>query len=424
VIEEVAMQKILLIGWKDLKLAFRDRTALLLTLAAPFLLTLGLGFVTGHFAGNAGGIEGIPVVLVNQDGGQLGDALVAVFQSADLAQLVTPAVLADAAAARQQVDADKAAAAVIIPAGFTDSIIPPVGADASRSGPTVAVELYANPTSPTSASVIQTIVERFLGQVEVGRISGQVAVTQLLQAGLIQPQDAAGVGAQIGAGQGTTGGNATPISVKTTANRGEGIRFDPLAYMAPGMALMFLMFATALGGRSFLLERSQGTLPRLLVSPITAGQVLAGKTIGTYLTGVVQMLILIGASALLFSLRWGDWLGVLALVLTAVVAATGWGMVITALAQTPGQVMSIGSAITLLFGILGGTFINMDAMPAWFRLVARITPNAWGLDGFTTLALGGRLGDVLPIAAGLLVMGLALYAAALVVLGRKGIMQP
>jgi ABC-2 type transport system permease protein len=99
-------------------------------------------------------------------------------------------------------------------------------------------------------------------------------------------------------------------------------------------------------------------------------------------------------------------------------------MVITALAQTPGQVMSIGSAITLLFGILGGTFINMDAMPAWFRLVTRITPNAWGLDGFTTLALGGRLMDVLPTVAGLLVMGLALYVAALVVLGRKGIMQP
>lgn len=418
------MQKILLIGWKDLKLAFRDRTALLLTLAAPFLLTLGLGFVTGHFAGGAGGIESIPVVLVNQDRGQLGDALVNVFQSPDLAQLVTPTVLADPVAARQQVDANKAAAAVMIPAGFSDSIIPPVGADAGRSEPTVAVELYANPTSPTSASVIQTIVERFLGQVEVGRISGQVAVTQLLQAGLIQPQDAARVGAQIGAGQATAGGKAAPISVKTSATSGEGIRFDPLAYMAPGMALMFLMFATALGGRSFLLERSQGTLPRLLVSPITSGQVLAGKTIGTYLTGVAQMLILISASALLFGLRWGDWLGVLALVLTAVVAATGWGMVITALAQTPGQVTSIGSAITLLFGILGGTFINLDAMPAWFRLIARITPNAWGLDGFTTLALGGRLGDVLPIAAGLLVMGLALYAAALAVLGRKGIMQP
>ena len=395
-----------------------------MTLAAPFLLTLGLGFVTGHFAGGAGGIESIPVVLVNQDRGQLGDALVNVFQSPDLAQLVTPTVLADPAAACQQVDANKAAAAVMIPAGFSDSIIPPVGADAGRSGPTVAVELYANPTSPTSDSVIQTIVERFLGQVEVGRISGQVAVTQLLQAGLIQPQDAARVGAQIGAGQATAGGKAAPISVKTSATSGEGIRFDPLAYMAPGMALMFLMFATALGGRSFLLERSQGTLPRLLVSPITSGQVLAGKTIGTYLTGVAQMLILISASALLFGLRWGDWLGVLALVLTAVVAATGWGMVITALAQTPGQVTSIGSAITLLFGILGGTFINLDAMPAWFRLIARITPNAWGLDGFTTLALGGRLGDVLPIAAGLLVMGLALYAAALAVLGRKGIMQP
>ena len=37
------MRKLFLIGLKDVKLAFRDRAALILMLLAPFLLTLGLG---------------------------------------------------------------------------------------------------------------------------------------------------------------------------------------------------------------------------------------------------------------------------------------------------------------------------------------------------------------------------------------------
>jgi ABC-2 type transport system permease protein len=216
------------------------------------------------------------------------------------------------------------------------------------------------------------------------------------------------------------------VTVKTTAASGAGVRFDPLAYMASGMALMFLMFTTALGSRSFLVERSEGTLSRLLVSPITPAQILAGKTTGTFLTGVAQMLFLIVSSSLLFGLQWGDWLGVVVLVLAAVVAATGWAILIAVLARTPGQVMSVGSAITLLFGIHGGASISMNVMPGWFRLASRITPNAWGLDGFTTLALGGRLTDILPVVAALLIMGLVLFGAAVAALlvGRRGILQP
>jgi ABC-2 type transport system permease protein len=416
------MKKVLLIGWKDLKLAFRDRSALLLMLAAPFLLTAGMGFITGRLSGGSGGIQGIPVVVVNQDGGQLGDSLANVFQSAELAELVSPTILEDAAAARALIDADKAAAAVIIPAGFTDSVIPATGS--FETGPAVQIELYANPSSPTSAGVIQTIVDHFLGDVEVGRISGVVAVTQLLRSGRIQPQDAARVGESIGAAQATS---STPrASVKTSTNDGAEIEFDPLALMAPSMALMFLMVGAVNGGRSLLAERNLGTLPRLLVAPVGFSQVLAGKTIGTFFTCAAQMLILISASALLFGLRWGDWVGVLAISLAAALAATAWGMLIAGLARTPGQVMSVGSAITLLFGILGGAFINRDAMPPWFQVASKITPNAWGLEGFTTLALGGSLADVLLPVGALLVMAAVVFGAALVAIrtSGKGIVQP
>ena len=93
---EPAMKKVFLIGWKDLTLAFRDRAALTFMLLAPFLLTLGLGFVTGAFSGSSSsGVSDIPVIIVNQDGGQLGNALVEVFQSPDLAELVEAQPLDD-----------------------------------------------------------------------------------------------------------------------------------------------------------------------------------------------------------------------------------------------------------------------------------------------------------------------------------------
>ena len=69
-------------------------------------------------------------------------------------------------------DADKAAAVVIIPAGFTDSVIPQ---DGQAPPVTAQIEVYKNPSRQISAGVVQSIVERFLTEVETGRIGGQVA---------------------------------------------------------------------------------------------------------------------------------------------------------------------------------------------------------------------------------------------------------
>ena len=422
------MKKIFLIGWKDVTLAFRDRAALVLMLAAPFLLTLGLGFVTGRFSGSSsGGLSQIPVVLVNQDGGQLGNGLVDLFQSQNLATLLAPTTLTDPSAARRQVDQDQVAAAVIIPPGFTQSIIPGQGTNnaqgATSPGAPVQVELYTNPIRPTSSGVIKSILDEYMSRVEVGRSAGTVAVSGLLSQGLIQPQDAPRLGAEIGARQAAALQASPTIKLRGVESESRPVSFDPLAYMAPGMALMFLMYTVSYGGRSLLAEKNLGTLPRLLVTPISTGQVLGGKVFGIYLTGVVQMLILVTASALLFRLQWGNPLAVLVLVLAAVAGAVGWGMLITALARTPGQVANMGSAIMLTFGILGGSFIDVNSMPTWFQLVSKITPNAWGLDGFTRLASGGQLGDILIPAAALIGMGAALFAVAAIILNRRGFAQ-
>jgi ABC-2 type transport system permease protein len=413
------MKKLFIIGLKDLKLVFRDKAALLFMLLAPFLLTLGMGFVTGRFSSTSNtGISNIPVILVNQDDGQLGNALVEVFQSTQLAELITPSLLTDPASARQSIDENKACAAVIIPAGFTESIIP---TDPTLPVQVIQLEIYSNPTTPTSAGVIKTIVDEFISRVEVGRVSGQVAVSQLLSNQLIQPQEAMQVAQSIGVQGAEFASSNDAITLKTVSNGGGEIKFDILAYMAPGMALMFLMFTVSNGGRTLLTERIQGTLPRLLVSPTTSAQVLGGKIFGIVLTGVAQMLILIIASALFFQLKWGDPWAVLALVLASVLGAVGWGLLITAIVKTPGQISAIGTAIMLTFGILGGSFVSSDVLPGWLKTLGMITPNSWGLSGFQTLAMGGGLADILKPITALLVMGILLFVVSVYIFNRRGV---
>jgi ABC-2 type transport system permease protein len=412
------MKKILLIGVKDLKVIFRDRAALVLMLAAPFVLAVGLGLVTGQFGGGtSSGIGQIPVILVNQDQDVLGDELVALFQSAQLAELIVPTTLDDPAAARQQVDDDKATAALIVPVGFTQSIISPEDQEALD---VVQIELVANPTRPTGVGVVKTILDDFISRLEVGRVGGTVAVTQLLNSGLIAPDQAAALGMEIGRRQAETLAESNVIQLQRNTSS-QSFEFKPLAYLMPGMALMFLMFTVSTAGRTLLVEGQQGTLPRLLASPTSVAQILGGKVFGVYLSGVVQMMILIVASALLFQLTWGDWLGVVVLVLAAVFGASGWGLLITAVADTPGKVSAYGSAIMLIFGLLGGSFIDLEIMPPVVQWISKITPNAWGLDGFATLALGGKLANILTPVLALLVMGIVLFAAALVLFNRHGL---
>jgi ABC-2 type transport system permease protein len=383
-----------------------------------------MGFVTGRFSGSASGLSDIPVIIVNLDNDQLGDALVDVLFSQDLADLMEPTASSDSEAARRLIDEDQAAAAIIIPEGFTRSIIPADGTmfDPNSIQPEpVKIEVYANPSRQTPSGVVKAIVDEFVSRVEEGRTNGMTSIVQLMSSGLLDPQNAASEARD--QFQNVDDSEGTAITLKTNTEGAEAIEFDILAYMAPGMALLFLMYTVSYGGRSILAERSQGTLPRLLVSPTSNAKVLGGKVLGIFLTGVAQVGILILASSVLFGVKWGDALGLAILILAAVFGATGWGMLLTALARTPAQIGSIGSAMMLIFGILGGSFIDLKQMPPLVKTLSKITPNAWGLDGFSTLALGGTLPNLMKPITALLIMGALLFGIAVVLFNRQGTMQ-
>ncbi|MBL8099390.1 MAG: ABC transporter permease [Anaerolineales bacterium] len=416
------MLKTFLIGLKDLKIAFRDRAAIIFMLLTPFLLTIGMGLVTGRFSSNDNsGALNIPIVIVNLDNDSLGDALVEVFSSEELADLLETTTSQDAEAARALVDKDEITVAIIIPAGFTQNIF---SANASQSEEH-QVEFYANPSRPTSAGIVKTILDGFMARVDEMRVGGITSVTQLIISGRISPEQANAVAEEMGARfeNTPTDSDETLITLNTSTNQTETNEVDMLAYIAPGMALMFLMYTVSYGGRSILAEKSGGTLTRLLVTPTNSMQILGGKVFGIFLTGAAQMFILIGATSLLFQLQWGNMLGVILLVFAAVFGATGWGLLITAFARTPNQVGSVGSAVMLIFAIMGGSFLSTENMPDFVQTLSKITPNAWALDGFTSLAFGGDTASLTTPLLALLTMGILLFLVSAVLFGKKNLVQ-
>ena len=418
------MKKLFLIGIKDLKLMFRDRAALTFMLLAPFLLTIGMGFVTGRFSGGSTGLSDIPVVIVNLDQGDLGNALEALFNSEELAELMEPSAshVVDPEAARQLIESNEASAAIIILEGFTRSMVPAedteFGSGYVQPEP-VQIEVYTNPSSPTSAGIVKAVVDEFVSRVEEGRTRGMTSFLGLMQSGLVDPQNIEARALF----QNVEQTESTAITLKTNIEGSDAVEFDLFSTFAPGMALMFLMYTVSYGGRSILAERAGGTLPRLMISPTMTAQVLGGKVLGIFFMGVAQAGILILAATLFFQVRWGDALGVIVLILAAVFGASGWGMLITAFASTPAQVANTGTIVMLIFSILGGSFIDLENFPPFVQILSRITPNAWGLDGFTTLALGGTLKNLTEPITALLVMGTVLFGAAVVLFNRNGLVQ-
>lgn len=401
------MTRFLTIALKDLRLALRDRAALLLMLLAPFLLTVGMGFVTGRLTGTASGPSAIGVIIVDQDKGALADAMIKAFDIERVRALVNVQRLTDEQEARARVRDDKAAAAIVIPPGFTDSVFSPQPGQAS-----VRVERYGNPLAPTSVSVIDAVLSSFLGEVETGRIGGLVAVEAMLKRGLVAPQDIARYASEMGQrlSAGTATAEAVVLRRSTVAVNDE---LDVLALLAPGMALLFLMYTVTRGASLILAERDGSTLARLFATPTATASILGGKIAGVFLTGAAQVGILIAASGLIFGVKWGDPLGVIALVLASAAAATAWGVFILAFAKSREQVTVTGSALMMLFAILSRSFGNMP-LPEALQGLGKLTPNYWGLDGFGRLAQGQSFAAIAPNLTTLLIMTGILFAVGVI----------
>ena len=447
------MKKLWILALKEVKLAFRDVGAIVTMLVTPLALTLAIGAAFGTGGGSA--LSDIPVLLLNQDGGEMSQFVEETFTSEDVADLIALEMVADEADARARVEADEVAALVIIPPEFSDRAVPLVSQVQDELGidllsldeehaellsdeqkrqigllyqqtqdrdaePTV-VEIYASPDWQISTAVVKGIVSQALEQLNMTTQGIMIIMEHLFASGAMLTEEGQPGSEQFSAlGGEELGSSATvmalPVRLRVTSPSGR--TFNWLDYSAASMAILFLMFAVTSGGRTLLAERQGGTLPRLLVSPTPAFAILAGKMGGIFLTGLLQVAVLWGATTAIGA-YWGTPPGVIVAIVVLVLCATGVGAVISAWAQNAGQASAIGTAVTLAGSALSGTFFPRMNLPGWVQTFSLITPNAWGIEIFTALQAGQGLTDILPLLGGALGLTALYYIAALIGFRRQ-----
>src|SRR5207249_3130161 len=121
----------------------------------------------------------------------------------------------------------------------------------------------------------------------------------------------------------------------------------------------FLFFTTQFGAISILRERREGTLSRLLASPVPKRAIVASKALYAYVLGVGSMSVLVVATTLLIGANWGKVVPVAALVAAGVFAAMGVQSLGITLADNEEQASGFGALTAVVLGLLGGTLFPL-----------------------------------------------------------------
>ena len=154
-------------------------------------------------------------------------------------------------------------------------------------------------------------------------------------------------------------------------------------WIVPGFTVMFAFFLISVMARSFIAERDNGTLKRLLLAPIGTASVLIGKTVPFLLTSVVQCSLLFLCGRLLFGMSWGpEPIYLVPVILCTSLAATSLGLLLATMVHTDQQVSSYGTTLILVLSSVSGCFFPREMFPPLMKRISLFTPHGWALRAF------------------------------------------
>ena len=381
------------IAAKDLRQRVRDRSAFVIAFVVPFglaaIFSLTLANVSGESKFTA------TYAVVDLDHGQVAQAFTDILSKLDFVKLEQASTIAQAS---KLADDGKVDAAFVIPSGFSAT------AAAGQGG---ELRVITNPNSSIGSLVARSLAQSFASDIDAIQVSVATVLGQ--HSG---PPDPA-LTQQL-----VMRARETPPTAALNPNTAESKLFSSTTFYAAGMAVFFVFFTVEFGVRSLLAEREGGTLARLLVAPMRPAWIIAGKSIASFVVGLVSMIALVLASALLLGADWGSPVGVGLLVVAGVLAAMGLTALVSSMAKTPGQAGSYASVAAVVGGMLGGTFFPVSQGPSLLANLSLITPQAWMMRGFQELAGGAGAAEILPSVAACLIFAALMGGIAVARAGR------
>ncbi len=215
--------------------------------------------------------------------------------------------------------------------------------------------------------------------------------------------------------QSLAGAQGAPVVDIQTGYLYGGPQFDSLDLLAPafiGFFIFFLVFL--LTCVSFLRERVQGTMERLMATPAGRGEIVMGYTLGFTFFALVQSLLILLWSVYVLNIRTVGSLWLIFLVeamLTLV--AVGMGIFLSIFARNELQAVQFIPIVIVPQAFLSGLIFPIQDLPRWLQPFSYIMPMTYAVRALRDVMIKGMgLAQIAPDLLILLALGVAMLLLA------------
>ena len=194
----------------------------------------------------------------------------------------------------------------------------------------------------------------------------------------------------------------------------------------PAWTLFGMFFIVVPLSGSLIRERQEGTLTRLFTLPVSFLTILLGKISAYILICLIQclLMLLVGIVILPFqglpALQIGSSpIGLLIVAMSAAFAATGFGLMVGAMANNYEQGSMFGAVSVVIAAALGGVMLPTYVMPKMMQKLSAFSPLSWGMDAFLELFVkSGNIWSIFPQSLYLFAFGTTTTGVALWMMTR------
>lgn len=191
-----------------------------------------------------------------------------------------------------------------------------------------------------------------------------------------------------------SGGASLPLpSVGFAARAWYNPELTSRNYMVPGvMGVLLLVTTMVVTSMALVKEREQGTMEQLIVTPLRARELVAGKLLPFMAIGFAEVTLILPIMVLVFGIvPRGSILTLYVISGLFLVSTLGTGLLISTLARTQQQAMMIAAFFVMLpFVLLSGFVFPVANMPAPIRIVGAFIPLKYYLTAVRGVFLKGN----------------------------------
>jgi len=163
-------------------------------------------------------------------------------------------------------------------------------------------------------------------------------------------------------------------------------------FLTPAVIALTVFFGTIQTmGYAIAGERQDGTMVRILMTPVSRGAVILGKTLQQLILQLARAVILIlGAIAILGVSMNGSWLLVALVLIVFTFGAVGLGIAISAISEDMITFQAISMLVAFPSMFATGVFYPLSSVPDWMRWIAYMVPLTYANDAMRTIMVKGQ----------------------------------